>query len=123
MNMALSGYVPTKEQEMLGLGLAKMVKRLVKTKKPPTQAEMTKLARLVNPSVQDDKDASLTLLGEGASTLVDTGVIESPKLGEFIEGLKGKVGSFENPSDFIEAAIQAAPIDSSIKMAAALLME
>lgn len=112
----------TKEQEMLGFGMAKIVKKIIKSKKAPDRKDILKLARMVNPEVSDDKAASLTLLGEGASTLVNSGMVQDGQVKDFVEALKGRVGDFSNPADFLEAAIAVAPVDTSVKMLAATLL-
>jgi len=113
----------TQKQQILGVRVAKLIKKLIREKREPTATEMKLLAKSCKPDVGDVRDASGVLMSEGVDVLLKSGAIPENALTEAVSTLSKDVGECANFGEFMSRAFEVLPLDPAVKIAAAALME
>lgn len=103
----------------LGVRMAKLTKRLLKQKRPPTREEILKLGQVCEPGVTDEKQASTVLMTQGVNTLMNSGVIPENDVSKIVSTITERAGEFENIGDFTETLLTELPIPDEAKILAA----
>lgn len=117
------GVTLSAQQAVLGTRMIKMLKRHLRNNTSPTQAELVKLARVLNKDVNDVRTAASLLTSEGVSTLKNCGAIPDTEVTQIVESIASQAGNFDNFSEFAQTLIEQLPIPVEAKFMAAAFME
>lgn len=115
--------IMTDAQLALGTGMIKLAKKHIKAHTTPTQEELMKVARSVDPQVKDPKKAAQLLMSQGMSTLSASGALPDTDVKGVIDKINNQLPNFDNFGDFATAVINNMPnIPPEAKLAAAALI-